>query len=211
MLPLRKIVAKLRNRRFSPSEAAAILDLTSTQINNLADEVSELGIVQTGVGKRSIEYRGLFAFLMANDLVQWQLAKHLRLSALTQALQKNTKRVEPNAELSILVSGYRERAQRGVSALYEAEENVKVSNEIMQGEPCLRGTRVPVYVLAALAGKQGIEGARRAYSFLSDEQVARAILYAKAHPRKGRPKNTLITAAPTNVTKKVIVRHKLKS
>jgi uncharacterized protein (DUF433 family) len=208
MVSLRKIAARLRNRKFAASEAAAMLNLSVPQVNNLIDEVSSLGIAEKGNGKRWIEYRGLFTLLMASDLIRWQLAKELRIEALTQALSKNTKRVEANAELSVLVTGYREKAQRGLSALYEAEENVTSSNEIMQGELCLRGTRVSVYVLAAIAEKQGIEGAKRTYSFLSETQIEYAVLYARAHPRKGRPKATSIPSAPTSVTRKIIVRNK---
>jgi len=206
MIALRKLAAKLRNRKFSPAEAAAMLNISITQANNLFDEVASLGIVEKGNGKRSIEYRGLFTLLMADELAKWQLAKDLRSKALTQALTKNTKRVEPIPELSVLVSGYREKAQKGLSALYEAEENVEISKEIMQGEPCIRGTRVSVYILSAIADKHGIEEAQKTYPFLNSSHLEHAILYAKAHPRKGRPKTTALPSKPLDATRKVVVR-----
>jgi len=207
MITLRKLTAKFWDRKFSPAEAAAMLDISVTQANNLFDEVAPLGIVEKGNGKRSIEYRGLFTLLMEEQLAAWQLAKDLRLKALAQALAKNTKRVEPIPELSVLVSGYRERAQKGLSTLYEAEENVETSKEIMQGEPCIRGTRVPVYVLAAVAAKHGIEEVQQTYPFLTRSNLEHAILYAKAHPRKGRPKTTMLPSKPIDATRKVIVRN----
>lgn len=166
-----------------------------------------MGLSKKAAAKDSIDYKGLFAVLMADDLIKYQLAKDIRSKALAQALAKNTTRVEPTPVLSVVVSGYREKAQKGLSALYEAEENVETSKEIMQGEPCIRGTRVPVYVLAAIAAKHGIEEAQKTYPFLSRSNLEHAILYAKAHPRKGRPKTTTFPSKPIDATRKVIVRN----
>jgi uncharacterized protein (DUF433 family) len=211
MIPLIKIASKLRNRKFSPSEVSAMLCLPVEHINNLFDEVDGLGIVEKGDGKRRIEYRGLFTLLMAKRLIELGLAKDVRRRALGQALSKSTKRVEPTAELSVLVTGFREQAKAALSSLYEAEGNVSSSGEIMQGEPCLRDTRVSVYVLAEIAAKHGIESARKTYSFLDQKQIEYAILYAKARPRKGRPKTTMLPVEPASETKKkIVIRQKRK-
>ena len=55
------------------------------------------------------------------------------------------------------------------------------------GEPVLRGTAVPVHVVAALADAGGVDGARRAYPSLSKADVEAAVQYARVYPKKGRP------------------------
>ena len=55
------------------------------------------------------------------------------------------------------------------------------------GEPVLRGTDVPVHVVAALAGAGGVGEAVRAYPSLSKAAVEAAVTYAEVYPKKGRP------------------------
>lgn len=55
------------------------------------------------------------------------------------------------------------------------------------GEPVLRGTSVPVYVVAALAAGEGVDGAARAYPSLSRAAIERAAAYAELYPKRGRP------------------------
>ena len=55
------------------------------------------------------------------------------------------------------------------------------------GEPVLKGTDVPVHVVAALAEAGGVEEAARAYPSLSKAAVEAAVAYAEVYPKKGRP------------------------
>lgn len=55
------------------------------------------------------------------------------------------------------------------------------------GEPVLKGTEVPVHVVAALAEAGGVEEASRAYPSLSKAAVEAALAYAQVYPKKGRP------------------------
>lgn len=55
------------------------------------------------------------------------------------------------------------------------------------GEPMIRGTRVPVYVIAGLARGQTVEEILEDYPSLTREQVEGAIEYATAYPKAGRP------------------------
>ena len=54
-------------------------------------------------------------------------------------------------------------------------------------EPVLRGTDVPVHVVAALAEAGGADEAVRAYPSLSRATVDAAVQYAQVYPKKGRP------------------------
>jgi uncharacterized protein (DUF433 family) len=80
----------------------------------------------------------------------------------------------------------------------------------MQGEPCVRGTRIPVYVVAAIARAKGRNEAIATYPSLSLAQVELAELFAQAHPRRGRPKTTPGLSEDKVVMTKVIRRNKAR-
>lgn len=50
-----------------------------------------------------------------------------------------------------------------------------------------KGTDISVYRIAALAEGQGIEETLEDYPSLNAKQVGRALEYARAYPKKGRP------------------------
>lgn len=61
------------------------------------------------------------------------------------------------------------------------------ASESAGGEPVLKGTDVPVHVVAALAEAGGIDEAARAYPSLPRETIGAAVQYARVYPKKGRP------------------------
>jgi uncharacterized protein (DUF433 family) len=81
--------------------------------------------------------------------------------------------------------------------LARAEALVLSHPEVLSGEPCIRGTRVPVYLIGALAHAHGVDRAHEMYPFLTEEQIELVALYVSEHPRKGRPKQTRLPKART--------------
>ena len=73
--------------------------------------------------------------------------------------------------------------------LMRAREMVIEDPEILSGTPVIKGTRVPVYDIAA-AVDSGTPKDRilKSYPSLKDWQVELASVYAKAVPPRGRPK-----------------------
>jgi uncharacterized protein (DUF433 family) len=206
---LRLIAAKLKNRQFTTAEVGAMLGLTTTEVNNLIDEVARPGIARAGRGKRTVEYRGLFAMLVAKELIHCQLKPELRRQALLQVLGNTTKRIPvPGTNLELLVQPIRQQINNGLRKLYEAEATVGRSSEVMQGEPCIKGTRVPVYMIGKLVDHRGMEETLATYPQLTERQVVFAQCYARAHPRKGPPKRVVIPSQGRVVEKKIIRRSK---
>ena len=147
--------------------------------------------------------------LVAKELVKCQLNPEMRPQTLVQALAARGKRVGvPGTNLEILVDSYRKQVNRGIRALYEAEAAVESRGDVMQGEPCITGTRVPVYVVAAIAASRGVDEAVATYPSVDKRKVELALRFAKAHPRKGRPKKTMLPGAGRVVSQKVIRRKK---
>jgi len=66
-------------------------------------------------------------------------------------------------------------------------ESVKALIDETAPEPVLRGTDIPVHVVAALARGQSISEIVEDYPALTARQVEAAMEYAKVYPRTGRP------------------------
>lgn len=73
-------------------------------------------------------------------------------------------------------------------ALEIAMQEIVQDPKIRNGEPVVRGTRVPVYVLADLIG-QGANAKEilEDYPALTAAKLRAALAYAQTHPKRGRP------------------------
>jgi uncharacterized protein (DUF433 family) len=75
--------------------------------------------------------------------------------------------------------------------LKKAREMVIEDPEILSGTPIIKGTRVPVYdIAAALDSGTPVARILKSYPSLKDWQVELASVYARAVPPRGRPKRT---------------------
>ena len=70
-----------------------MLGLATSEVNNLIDEIAQLGVARAGRGTRTVEYRGLFAMLVAKELIHGQLKPAMRQQTLVQALRSKAKRI----------------------------------------------------------------------------------------------------------------------
>jgi uncharacterized protein (DUF433 family) len=92
--------------------------------------------------------------------------------------------------------------------LTRARAAVVEDPEILGGTPVIKGTRVPAHDIAASAAA-GIsyERIKTSYPSLTDEMIELAILYAKATPPRGRPRDTR-TLAPASSSRKIARRRR---
>jgi len=71
---------------------------------------------------------------------------------------------------------------------YRALRDVHTGIEERVGrDPIFKGTDIPVHMIAALAEGQGVDETLTDYPGLKRKQVLRALDYASAYPKKGRP------------------------
>lgn len=76
-----------------------------------------------------------------------------------------------------------------LSDLEAAREVVTSSDNVLAGTPVIRGTRVPVYdVAASVTAGHPIERILEAYPSIDAEEVRLAGIYAEANPLRGRPR-----------------------
>jgi uncharacterized protein (DUF433 family) len=73
-------------------------------------------------------------------------------------------------------------------AVDNAEQLVTKDAEVMGGQPCFAGTRVPIAtVLASVDKGVSRERLQASYPFLTEAHVEAARVYQQIHPRRGRP------------------------
>jgi uncharacterized protein (DUF433 family) len=99
----------------------------------------------------------------------------------------------------MVISSQAERASKARTRLERAEALVVSDREVMGGEPCIKGTRVPVYLIGALANAQGVSETHSAYPFLTKEQIELAALYVTKHPDTRRPRRIRFPKGATTI------------
>jgi uncharacterized protein (DUF433 family) len=75
--------------------------------------------------------------------------------------------------------------------LAEAEAAVVVDPYILSGTPVLRGTRIPVHIIAALLETEPLEEILEDYPGVTPETAELARIYAAAHPFDERPRRSI--------------------
>lgn len=94
-----------------------------------------------------------------------------------------------NGVIRVEMKGALRRLSKRWQALARAADVVISDPEIRGGEPVIRGTRIPVYLIADLMN-QGAEAREilEDYPTLTANTIRSALAYAQTHPRRGRPR-----------------------
>ena len=93
--------------------------------------------------------------------------------------------------MTIDVVPFVERAQEALAELAQARDLVTTSDDILSGTPTIKGTRIPVYdVAASVAAGISLEKILDAYPGIDAKAVRLASTYAAANPLRGRPRKS---------------------
>jgi len=184
-------------RLYTPAEAGAVSGLNLKAVHNAIDKrvvepmARELGSAETQTGRTS-------RFLTGADLLRLRVWRGVgdslsaeRRRALFSAIDASPEAGTLKADelLIVDVGEARRQVERGVRDLHDAEAIVVKDKGILGGEPVFKGTRVPVYAIAAMldagaSAEELLEG----YPSLDAPRLKLARIWASAHPRRGRPK-----------------------
>lgn len=175
----------------SPVEAAFVTELSRKTIDQAIDrrEVRPLPSRQSGALHRALGYPELVYLRLRRDVgktLSPSGRKTLYL-ALRRGLPDNP-RLEfvEIGPVTVTLTEAVAQVRRRLAQILRAERYVSVRPDVRAGEPVIRGTRVPVHVLADLAD----QGAPREelledYPAVTPEALDAALLYARLHPRRG--------------------------
>ena len=186
-------------RLYTPAEAGAVSGLKLKAVHNAIDK----HIVEP-VGKAHLAAIGKVnrvgpRFLTGEDLVRLRVWRGVgdTLSAerrqrlfVAIAAQPSAKTVQADELLIVDVGKARKQVDRGVRDLEAAEALVAKDKGTLGGEPVFKGTRIPVYGIAAMldAGAT-VKDLLAGYPKLTERMLDLARIWAAAHPRRGRPKS----------------------
>jgi uncharacterized protein (DUF433 family) len=175
---------------FTPTQAAALTGLSLKAIQKAVDEktVPCRIVRQHGKSKRYLANISLICLRLEAEGLN-QLPLQLRRRIFRSLIQSPR---EPQIRLSEVLCVDVDKARKGLATklreLRRAERMVISNPAIMTGTPVVRGTRVPVHLIAELrmAGISTDE-ILQGYPSIKIEHISLAEIYAKAHPKRGRP------------------------
>lgn len=168
------------------NEAGYVVERSSTAINRAVDRgVIKAKLQRRGkhrlrkVGPAELRYLAI-AGLVEKDLTP---AARKKVYEAVRKLPPEAKRLD----LGVMELKLSEIDHRISERLQRLEEVKTFVDERPSGEAVLRGTRVPVHVIAALAKGQSAGEIVEDYPELKADQIEAAVEYAKVYPRTGRP------------------------
>lgn len=203
-----------------PTEAAVVSGVELKRVNHAIERMLPPRLVRRGRGGGvSAEACFYIAFYHGS-------AAKLTAEERLLAIQEVSRRAEDEATTSLwtrlvrhckVSDGYvdidlrpfltqtHERWDRYLSA----RAAVTSSPDVLGGTAVIKGTRVPVYdVAASVTAETPVERILEAYPSLTKEQVELASLYAKANPPQGRPPERSKFAGAKVVSKRVVARRR---
>ncbi|SDF32745.1 Uncharacterized conserved protein, DUF433 family [Bradyrhizobium brasilense] len=186
-----------------PTEAAVVARVNLRDVNRAIDEhILSDAFISLDNGRQVLASAcSLISFYVDSAR---QLTSEERLHAIRQAEPKLlAARAEDwvtllrkdwtvrNDFLTIDLAPFLRRTLERLDVLTAARDMVTSSPDALGGAPVIRGTRIPVYdVAAALAAGATPTRLLEAYPGLTEEQVELAAVYAEATPPRGRPRAT---------------------
>jgi uncharacterized protein (DUF433 family) len=178
----------------TPAETAVVADVSVRDVNRVIDEkiLPEQFYGTASARTFTVDACALISFYFhaANRLTSDErvrtinAARHLTLSS----GKHRTKWLIEDDFLTIDLLPFLKTTIDRLTRLEEARDLVTVDEDILGGTPVIKGTRIPVYdVAASVAADLPMRRILSAYPGLDEDKVALAALYAEASPQRGRP------------------------
>ena len=197
------------SRGISATEAAWLTEVPAKTINATIDR----GELITAKGRRKNTTKREPRVLAPADVVYLALRKEIaellspraKSELYRQLAQREWISIagrdsasSPEADIEVALAGgvlrievkrtYQRLVKRW-AALRDAEEIVVSDPQIRGGEPVIRNTRVPVYLIAELIKQgAGIKEVLEDFPSINASKVRSALAYVQTHPRRGRPR-----------------------
>ena len=173
----------------SANEAACVTGVPLKNVHRIID-AGLLGSSSARRGKsRAVRSNGLLSLKLAHETTKIITVDGRRrlVRFMLGHPDAETARVR---DVSVDVRSMREEVRKGLSRLARARATITVDEAILSGTPCVRGTRISAHDIAEmLSNGDKVAVILEAWPELTAEQIEAAALYARAYPRRGRPRN----------------------
>lgn len=180
----------------SPREAAFVTGLAEKTINQAIDraEVEPLPTRRVDDRERMLPFRELVYLRLRSGigrLLSPEGKRELRRQLAKIGIPEHLGVINIGA-LSLHIAPDVETLRERMAEMNRLSSFITVDANIRAGEPVVRGTRIPVYVLSDLAA-QGApeEELLEDYPALTPESLQGALAWARLYPRRGRPPKTV--------------------
>lgn len=170
------------------NEAACVTGVPLRQVHRIIDAGLLDAAAQGGNRARAIRRDGLVGLKLAHETTGiLTLDGRRRLVRYLLDHPEATKARE--RDVSVDVRSMRSDVRKGLSLLARARGTVSRDAAVLSGTPCIKGTRIPAHDIAdMLANGDSAGSIGEAFPQLSETQIELAALYARAYPRRGRPR-----------------------
>ena len=172
----------------SPNEAACVTGVPLKQVHRIID-ADLLGSAAGGQNRsRAVRREGLLGLKLAHETTDI-LTLDGRRRLVRYLLDHPDARAARTRDVSVDLRTMKAEVRKGLSTLARARAAVVCDQAVLSGMPCIRGTRIPVHDIAdMLANGDSAEAIGEAYPQLSEAQIELAAFFARAYPRRGRPR-----------------------
>lgn len=202
------------NETLTPAEAAVVAGVSVRDVHRVIDErilpESFYDIRATRSFKSEACVFIAFYFGAADRLTSEERQRAIALASRHSSDAQSHTKIVRDEFLTIDLASFWKSVDERMARLSAARAQVSVDNEILSGTPVIRGTRVPVYdVAASVVAGIPMDRILSSYPSLNREQVELAALFVEANPQRGRPKRARVT--PPEGAKIISSRRKLRS
>jgi len=197
----------------TPTEAAIVSGVSVRDVHRVIDEHILPESFYDTQDARSFKSHACvfiaFYFGAADRLTSEERQRAITLASRNSFDVKSRTRTIQDEFLTIDLAPFWKGVDERMVRLNAARAQVVEDNEILSGTPVIKGTRVPVYdVAASVAAGIAMERILSSYPSINREQVELAALFAEANPQRGRPRQRIVPPAGTKI---ISSRRKLRS
>lgn len=183
-----------QSENLSATETAIAAGVSIADVNRVVDRNILPNELFSASGSRSFRKEACvfisFYFGTAESLTSAARIRAIQdgLNHMKSWSELKTWKSKESAAVEVTFSPFMQEVEDRLEQLQKAQELVVEDPEILRGVAVFRGTRIPVHHVADLVeDKTSMEELRELYPSLKDEHFALAPVYAKAHPKRGRP------------------------
>ena len=172
----------------SANEASCVTGVPLKQVHRIID-IGLLGrAAEKDRGSRTVFHDGLVCIRLAHETTD-VLTLDGRRRLVRYLLNNPEAKAAHDSNLSVDVRSMKDEVRRGLSRLARARRAITSDDAVLGGAPCIKGTRIPAHDIAEiLANGDSVDRVIEAYPVLTEDQIEAASLYARAYPRRGRPR-----------------------
>lgn len=195
---------------YTVAQASVLTGVPQKLINQYLDR--ELScLITIGAGFRAVRKDGLgyirlnhdlsaFSSEMRAEVIRWVMSNP-RLKSIDVPI--------PSCKVTVRVDLARSAVAANLAKWRQAKDMISENEEVMSGEPCVKGTRVPVYGISDAFRAGDYDDVRTVFSDISDSEISAALMFAEMFPKKGRPRSVGARLDMVKPTRSRSVRVKL--